>query len=392
MSSPRPLLWTALVTATLVAAAATAHTSAGIAVFVGLPVREALAIAGAGGVLSPFTGWVTALALVMPVLVILAQARDGARWWVPSLVASGVLLAWAVVAWVDGGRVTAAWVAGDPAQAWVEWPGDATPLRWDLVSGATGWSLDLLAATGPVIVLGALWTGPLLLRAAPWALRAHLLPQLSTGAHLPTDDAVAREAVQHDGQLDGTQTTVRHQEDATVLPGSARPSVAAAQLEREVARACQVAAAVGTLLGAALVALQLAGGMSLALTPYGDGGLRLLLRPESIVVVVALAAAWRIGGLWRAPGRPSALGAVSVLVVAAVVVGLLAGTAPDMLMSVGAVLGVVCAAVRGRATERLCSLLLDHPGSGSAAAPEAGVAEPSSASETTTPPQAGLVL
>ena len=268
--------------------------------------------------LTPFTGWAVGIALVMTAASHLADGRSRSRWWVPGGAGSALLVLWVALAWADGLRVTAAWRSGDMADHLVSWPGESTPQGWWDGDVAPGWDLDLLSGTGPVILLLAVWAGPLALR-----LGAGRSPRPG-----PAHDLV-------------------------------RPPMPEAALRTEIARATSVASAVGVALCTATVYLQLSGGIFAVPALDGEPVAALLLRPAGLAVVLALATAWAAGrpGSGSAPSSPGA-GVVLVLVSAVVAVAVTDGARPDLVMAVAGALGVLGAAGHGLLGHRAAALLL----------------------------------
>lgn len=316
------------------------------------PVGETLRTLGLDALLTPFTAWTTSAALVVLVLSWCAATRSPDRWWQPSAVGTGLLAAWTAAAWVDGARTTRALLDGQPSQTWFEWPGDSTPLHGADLLGPTSWSLDVLSATGPAIVLVALWAGPLLLR--------------SSGA----------------GRA-GTGTTEvpgTHPRVCSASPGAPSADVAAgpAGLEvvgREVSRSVSVASGSGVLLCLGVVLLQTAGGIVWASESLDGDGWLILLQPGFVVIATASAAAWRVGAapVRDLSGVPCRRAAVTLLLTAVVTASWLGPVEPDLVMLVAAGIGVLVAAARTAVARWLAALLLpEHP-------VHAGTGTPSSA-------------
>lgn len=357
MTTSRRFTWTAIGSAALAGLVASVHSVAeGVVTFV--PGGTDVISYSASMAMSSFTGWVVAVALVTTAASHLASGRRRSWWWRPSTMGSVLLILWTASAWADGLRVASDWRAGGTADQLVSWPGDSTPLGWWEDGVAPGWDLDLLSASGPAILLLAMWAGPLALRFI--VDRSH-----------PT---------------------------APCIDVSASPAPEGA-LRREIARATSVASAVGVALCAAAVFLQLAGGIFAASSPYGEPVASTLLRPAGLVVVLAMVTAWAAGrqGPGPAPVSPPAPGVVLVLVGAVAAVAVLEGLSTDLVVLVVGTLGVLCAAAHAVLGDKVATLLM---ASGSAPEPMrqtspvtpplvssslgAGTAHPSP--ETTRPP------
>ena len=333
MTTSRTLPWAALGSAGLVGLAAGTHSVVTLAEYFGTNVADTLAIS-AWAALPAFTGWVVALALVMTVASGLTSQGARGQWWWPGALVSAVLVAWTAAAWADGHRVSSAWSQGHDADHLLTWPGESTPRWWWDGDAAQGWGVDLLTASGPVVVLLAVWAGPLLLR-----LCEGRSVRRSTGVAVPV-----------------------------------RPSTEAS-LHAEISRATAVATAVGVVLCAALVYLQLAGGVFAASSPYGEPFAAVLLRPGGLVVLLALATAWAAGrpSAGGAPVSLPALGAMLPLVGAVAAVAVLDGASPDLVLLVGGTLGIVSAACHGVLGDRATDLLLPSGGTAGPATPTSSV-------------------
>lgn len=340
--------------ATVVAAAA-AHSLASWSVFFATPVGEMLRTAGLDALLTPFTAWTTSTTLVVLVLSWGAATRRADRWWRPSAVGTGLLAAWTAAAWVDGARTTRALLDGQPSQTWFEWPGESTPLHGVDLLVTTSWSLDVLSATGPAIVLVALWAGPLLLRSA------------GAGPVGP-------------GTAGGPGTHPRVCSDSTdgpaavAAPGPGGPG-AASVLVREIGRTVSVASLTAVVLCLGVVLLQTAGGIFSTSAQLGDDGWSTLLHPGVLTIAWANAAAWSLGAAsTRHRGRvPCRLAAVALLLTAVATTALLVPLEPDLVMLAAAVAGVLVAAQRTTVARWLAALLLrDDATPAPAGAPSSG--------------------
>ncbi len=363
MRSLGTLLRAASAAAATVVVAAAAHSLASWSVFFATPVGEMLRTLGLDALLTPFTAWATSATLVVLVLSWCAATRSPDRWWRPSAVGTGLLAAWTAAAWVDGARTTRALLDGQPSQTWVEWPGETTPLHGADPLAMTSWSLDALSATGPAIVLVALWAGPLLLRSSG-AGRA------GTGAtEVPGSSGAG---------LAGTSSTAvpgAHPWACSASPGAPSADAAAgpADLEvvgREVSRSVSVASGAGVLLCLGVVLLQTAGGIFWASESLDGDGWLILLQPGFVVIATATAAAWRVRA---APTRdlsgvPCWRAAVPLLLTAVATTALLGPVEPDLVMLVAAGTGVLVAAARTAVARWLTALLLPgrpvHAGTG----------------------------
>lgn len=301
------------------------------------PVGEMLRTLGLDALLTPFTAWTTSATLVVLVLSWCAATRSPDRWWRPSAVGTGLLAAWTSAAWVDGARTTRALFDGQPSQTWFEWPGETTPLHGADPLAMTSWSLDALSATGPAIVVVALWAGPLLLRSSG-AGRAGTGSTAVPGAHPWVCSASP---------------------DAQSADAAAGPAVLEI-VGREVSRSVSVASGAGVLLCLGVVLLQTAGGIFWASESLDGDGWLILLQPGFVVIVIATAAAWRVGA---APvrvlsGVPCRRAAVTLLLTAVATTTLLGPVEPDLVMLVAAGIGVLVAAARTAVAQRLAALLL----------------------------------
>jgi hypothetical protein len=318
MTTSRRLTWAALGAAGLTGLAAGTHSVVTVAEYFGTSVADTLTLT-VWAALPAFTGWVVALALVMTVTSGVASQGARVRWWWPSALVTAVLVGGTAAAWADGHRVSSARSQGHDADHLLTWPGESTPGWWWDGDAAQGWDVDLLTASGPVVVLLAVWAGPLLLRLCDGrSVRA------APGVDLP-----------------------------------ARPS-AETWLRAEISRATSVATAVGVVLCAALVYLQLAGGIFAASSPYGEPLAAVLLGPGGLVVLLALATAWAAGrpSTGGTPASPPAAGTMLPLVGAVAAVAALDGSSPDLVLLVGGTLGIVCAACHGVLGDRAAHLLL----------------------------------
>lgn len=336
-----------------VVVAAGAQSLASWSVLFATPVAGTLARSGAGAVLTPFTGWTTSVALVATVLSWTVSVRDDARWWRPSATGTWLLAGWTAAAWLDGAHSTRALLDGLPSQTWFAWPGDGTPLHHGDPGGPTTWSLDLLSATGPVVVAVALWVGPLLLRDLEAQRRTGRPPaagwvtswEPGVGAGAPGDEAA----------LGRSGVVAAQAPEATSLSSSPR-----AVLAREVHRATHVAAAVAVLLCAGVVLLQVAGGIFSVSSPLGEAGWDVLLDPGFLAVVGALAAAWLLGAplTLTSGASPAWRGAVVTLLLAVVATALLVRLDPDLLILVSGACGVLVATTRTIVSGSLVRLLV----------------------------------
>lgn len=326
MTTSRRFTWTAIGSAGLAGLVAGVHSVVEGVVAV-VPGGTDVIFYSASMALSSFTGWVVAIALVTTAASHLASGRGRPSWWGPSTVGSALLVLWTASAWADGLRVASDWRAGGFADRLVSWPGNSTPLAWWDGDVAPGWNLDLLSASGPAILLLAIWAGPLALR---WG--------------------------------------VDRSDPAVLCTDVSAPPAAEGALRREIARATSVASAVGVALCAAAVYLQLAGGIFAASSPYGEPVASTLLRPAGLVVVLAMVTAWVAGrpGPDPASVSPPAPGVVLVLVGAVAAVAVLEGLSTDLVMLVVGTLGVLCAAAHAVLGDKVASLLL---ASGSAPEP-----------------------
>ena len=338
-------------------AAATALASAGAqswaawSVLLGVPVGDTLTELGSAALLTPFTAWSTCTALLLVVVSWTTATRDASSWWRPSAVGTVLVLGWTCAAWVDGARTTRALLDGRPSQTWFAWPGEATPLHWYDPLVPTAWSLDLLSATGPVVVLVCLWVGPLVLR-----------------------DLESRQTMRATAALRGTTTRVAGA--GTLVPLAPGPRLdgptprgrrvagsvtsARAGLDREVRRAVEVAAAVWVLLCAGVALLQLSGGVFVVVSAPGGTGWTAVLDPGFLLMVLALSTAWRLGGD-RGPSTalsPAWWVAVTSVLLAVAVTAWLVRSEMDLLMLVTATSGALVAATRTAVSTWAVQLLL----------------------------------